>query len=335
MFSYAAFGLALRSNVPIPGLLPGSTQPHAGVDPVVSVVLGSLPPSAPDESSTVPVFASDGPLGAPALRVHQTAGRVFFQYGDGTRFVLDRDGTGVWGTWAADLTLEDTATYLLGPIMAFVLKLRGRLALHAGVFELGEGAVALAGGPEAGKSTLLAALARRGTRVLTDDVAPIVAEGDRLLVQPTYPRVRLWPDAVGRLFGSDAALPLLTPNWDKRYLDLSEMGLFHDEPLPLRAILVLDERVGSDDAPYVRRLSPRAGLLSILAHLHSMWMQPKHPEPWAFELASRIAASVPIWCLVPHRDAARLGALCDAVVAAVAGIPVLDPPGGRSDVPAV
>ncbi len=47
-----------------------------------------------------------------------------FQYTDGTEFVIDRRGGRIWATWSAAGTVEDMATYLLGPVLGFVLRLR-------------------------------------------------------------------------------------------------------------------------------------------------------------------------------------------------------------------
>src|SRR5437773_11338057 len=52
-------------------------------------------------------------------------------YSDGVAFAFDQDGTNVWGTWPPQLSLEDAMCYLLGPVFAFVLRLRGFTPLHA------------------------------------------------------------------------------------------------------------------------------------------------------------------------------------------------------------
>ena len=98
-------------------------------------------------------------------------------------------------------------------------------------------AIALCGVSQAGKSTTAAALALRGISVLTEDVTPIKDFGETFIVEPGYPRICLWPDSVKELLGSPDALPLLTPNWDKRYLPLDGVrATFQSEPKPLGAI---------------------------------------------------------------------------------------------------
>ena len=77
-------------------------------------------------------------------------------YADGTRFVVDEGGTEVWAWWPEGATLDATATYLLGPVFGWLLRLRGVLALHASVAALDGRAAAFAGPAGMGKSTTAA-----------------------------------------------------------------------------------------------------------------------------------------------------------------------------------
>lgn len=321
MHRYAAFGLHVGSNLPIPGLEPA---PGANDRPLgLAVTLGRLPDGWADRPGASERCVYEGEPdadGLPALRLTESDSHRVFRYGDGTTFVVAANGAAIWATWPAPLTVEDAATYLLGPVMSYVLHLRGRFSLHAGAFNLDGQAVAIAGAPEAGKSTLLAALALRGYRVLSDDVAPLVDEDARFRVEPSYARVRLWEDSVERLFGSREALPRLTPNWEKRFLDVAAKGCFEDRTLPLRALVVLDGRSGEERAPWIAPLRGRDALTAALGQLHSVWMTPRNPQRETFGLASRLVRVVPVLRLVPHVDPARLDRMCDRVVAAVRGL---------------
>ena len=179
--------------------------------------------------------------GQPTLTVCKLDDGAWFhlRYADGTEFLVDRPGKRLWATWQEPLTVEDTATYLLGPVMGFVLLLRGTHALHASAINVGGHAIAIVGPAGAGKSTTAAAFAKLGYGVLAEDVITLAREGGELMVQPAYPCIRLWPASVAALFGAPDALPLLTPNWDKRYLDLAgDDGRyqFQSDASPLRAI---------------------------------------------------------------------------------------------------
>src|SRR6185369_332600 len=122
----------------------------------------------------------------------------------------------------------------------------------------------LCGTSAVGKSTTAAALALRGVPVLTEDVTALKSLGERFLVEPGYPRICLWPDIVKELLGSSDALPLLTPNWDKRYLPLDGVRAnFEPAPKPLGIIYLLATRGGNVDAPRLEEVRPREALLEL------------------------------------------------------------------------
>jgi hypothetical protein len=245
-----------------------------------------------------------------------------FEYHDGTEFVIDCEGTRVQGTWRGGATVEDTATYLLGPIIAFVLRLRGLLALHASAVEMDGTAVLVVGPAGAGKSTTAAAFALNGWPVLTDDVAVVAPRGDGMDVVPSYPRVRLWDDSVRGLLGRSEALPLLTPTWEKRYLPLGTEGAeFSRRPLPLRAIFLLREREDSGRAPRIEVVPPLAAFPEVMGNLLTHRDIPDESAEVDFRFSSRLVERVPVFALTAHADPARLGELCRLVADRVARLP--------------
>src|SRR5207249_8692693 len=107
---------------------------------------------------------ADAPGESAQVVVRDVAEHAAFHvsYDDGIQFVVDHAGTRIWLRWPQAESLEAASMYLLGPILAFALRLRGTMCLHASVIELEQKAVVLVGGEGAGKSTLAATLARRG-----------------------------------------------------------------------------------------------------------------------------------------------------------------------------
>jgi hypothetical protein len=243
-------------------------------------------------------------------------------YSDGTEFVVDRSGTRVWANWPEPLTAEDMATYLLGPVLGFVLRLRGVTCLHASLVAVGERAIALLGPPGSGKSTTTAAFATQGYPVLADDMAPLQDQGDTFLVQPTYPRLRLWPDAVRLLYGSPEALPCLTPSWDKRYVDLTQNGYrFQQKPLPLAAIYFLGEPSADPAAPFIETVPVRTGLITLVTNAYTTHLLDKAMRAREFELLSRVVAGVPVRrVMTPHADGDYLSKLCKSILDDFQGI---------------
>lgn len=322
-FVASAFGLTFVSAVAVPGLVPGAPPaPDA-----ITLRLGMLPDwlgaEPPARARTLYPRADEAHPAFPVrVRWAEGAGAFLFDYADGTRFVMDRAATEVWAAWPVGATLEDTATYLLGPVAGFLLRLRGRVPLHGSGIVVDGGVVGLVGASGAGKSTTAAAFAARGVPVLADDILALSRVGGGIYVHAAYPYLRLWPESVEILFGSRDALPLLTPNWDKRYLDLAGRGeLFRGGSLALSALYILGERSSAADAPSIRPIPPREALLTLVANTSSNQFLDAGMRRTEFLILDGLVRAVPVSRVVPHSDPARLPELCDAILHDLASRP--------------
>lgn len=233
-------------------------------------------------------------------------------YSDGTRFYLDVARGEVWTTWPDTLTLEDTATYLLGPVMGHFLRRRGALCLHGSAVLLGGRCVVFAGPPGAGKSTLAAAMARTGHRILAEDVCRIERDGDSWVVQPGYPRIRLWDDAADLIRVPAGSLPLLTPNWDKRFLPLGAGAspAFHDRPEPLAAVFVLTPRRAMPEPAQAQVLGGQQALAELAANTYGTRLLDRGQRGAEFAALGELARAVPVHALTLNADGARLLEAC-------------------------
>jgi hypothetical protein len=272
------------------------------------------------------------------------------EYADGTCFWLTSGATEIWVFWPPALTPEDASTYLLGPVLGYVLRLRGLQVLHGSAVTLAAvggtgaegrpaaggseaGAMALVGPPGAGKSTMAAAFARRGHAVLTEDVCALCEAGEPcrdafgkgdqepgvVEVLPGYPLIRLWSDSVEMLYGNAEALPLLTPTWDKRYLALGGAGAkFCGEPLPLRSIVLLAPREDSG-APRVEPVPPARALIQLVGNTYKNLLLDRDQRASEFRFLHRVLEAVPVWQAVPHTDPGYVDGLVQLLVECEAG----------------
>src|ERR1700677_461854 len=153
-------------------------------------------PSEQETLSYTSVYADEA--GQPALQIWKIAGGDLLRlaYCDGTQFWMNRTGTELWAQWPNNLTTEDAATYLLGPVLGLLLRLRGVTCLHASAVSFGNYAVAFIGSEGAGKSTTAAALAQQGCAIITDDVVALAEADGVFYVHPAYPYLCLWPESV-------------------------------------------------------------------------------------------------------------------------------------------
>ena len=309
------YNLGIAANRVIPGVPPSSID---SID--LRISFGELPAwvyelDRRERRLSYTSEYSDN-SGEPLLRVFRLLdGRYhYFRYADQTEFLIDRAGTQIWSCWQQPLTIEDAATYLLGPVMGFMLLLRGVVCLHASAVVVDSEAIALIGPAGSGKSTTAAAFSSRGSSILADDVVTLDDRVDQFLVRPSYPCIRLWPASVKTLYGTESHLPRLTPNWDKRYLDLTiSPEQFERKPLSLSAIYVLGERSDEAAAPLVAPVDRANALLALIANTYTNYLMDRNMQARQFDLLTRVLANVPVRKVTPHADAGRLQELCDCI----------------------
>lgn len=190
--SYTAYGLSIRSHLPLPELLAGEAEAE------VVIRFGKAGPKPPGE---VVGGALCWASATQACLSWKEAGTFLIR--DGREITIDR----VPGAEERLLRL-----YLLGPVLAVLLHQRGQLVLHSSAVAMNGGAVAFLGGQGLGKSTLAAALHARGYGILVDDVLALeVNQRGYPLVFPGFAQLKLWPETstvhTGRTFPGVATTP--------------------------------------------------------------------------------------------------------------------------------
>jgi len=242
---YSAYGLSIRSAVALPELITPGVVPNADSGDVV-VRLGSVQPLPSQLDSRGFGFWTRGDE---ACHFVEKVG-AFLARG-GREIVID-PAPGV-----EDRLLRLS---LLGPALALILHQRGLLVIHASVVARRSGAIAFLGKNGWGKSTIAAALHVKGYDLVTDDVAAIQIDQAGPSVLPSFPQVKLWPQAATLLGEIPERLPLLHPNFDKRGWR-AERG-FSLAPRRLERIYVL----AAGPAPAIERLESREACFELLGH---------------------------------------------------------------------
>lgn len=267
------YGLVIASEQPIPG-----GRPPAAASPVDVTVHLTWPADvaargaregefyrSETEVGGVPTLIADRPGGARYVRL---------TYAEGMRFLLRADGGEVWCEWDAPLTRADAMTFLLGPVLGLVLRLRGELAVHASAVVHEGRAWAFVGPGGSGKSTLAAALARDGLPLLTEDVLALRPVEGRWLGWPAYAHFRLWSDSPALREGEADRLPPLSPTWPKRELAFDAAGIASAAaPVPMGAWVILADPPPIGDAGGgASRLVPIRGADVIRALVENTYM---------------------------------------------------------------
>lgn len=310
-----AYALVIRVERCIPGTFPLCSSSNADV----WVWLDKMPDWREEALQSAQVcYATpyEDDAGEPVMQAWDLADGRYLRllYADSTEFILNRRGTELWVTWPSSQTLEDMATYLLGPVLGLVLRLRGVTCLHASAVVVDGKAVALVGASGAGKSTTAAAFAKAGYKVLADDIVALDERSGAFWVRPAYPRIRLWDSSVEALYGSKEVLPLLTPTWDKRYLDLlNGSQRFQSEPLPLAAVYLLDERSAESNAPFIEALPDNQKVMTLVANTYANYLLDKSMRAAEFASLGRLCQQIPFRKVTPHADAKFLPELCRVI----------------------
>lgn len=306
---YSAFGLSLAANWSIPGLV---AQPISS-RPDISVWLQERSPwsDVAPAGGELYYVSDEAEAGLPALQVWESVSGAYFRlrYADRTEFVVARTGREIRAMAPDAATLEDTATYVLGPVLGFAMRLRGITCLHASVVAVGDHAVAIAGPAGAGKSTTAAGFAAMGLPVLADDVAALVDHRGTVHVQPAYPQLRLWPDSVAMLYGTPDALPRLTPTWDKRTLLLSQPGAFQRHSLPLGGVYVLGPRRDQPETT-IEELCGAERLLALLSNTYVGYLLDAPMRRQEFDSLVRLAGTVPVRRVTQPSESSDVAAAC-------------------------
>ena len=252
--------------------------------------------------------------GEPHLRIFKLAeGKFyFFQYPKTIEFIVSSDAKAVWGNWQDGLSLEFASLIFLGPVMGFLLRLRGITCLHASCLVVDNRAIAIIGPSGAGKSTTVAAFVAKGYSILSDDVIPLLEKDDQYFAIPGYPRLRLWPESVAKICGDEEALPCLAPNYDKRYLTLPKEA-FYPEPLLLQTIYLLDYQSQEKELAIIDDGSTQ-NFIQLVANTYRSELLDTTMRQQEFFFLTRLLNQIQIRRIVGYRDLNKLPQLCELIL---------------------
>lgn len=293
-----AYGLTIRSAVPLPELTPADPADPADL----TITFGPVP--------DLPAYAGLGTSAYP------TPDEIYLGFRDAGKFAI-RGGREIVLEPLAEADARVLRLYVLGPALTLALHQRGWLVLHASAVAVGGQAVGFLGAPREGKSTMAAALQQRGPDLVADDVvavavAPGAAAGP-LWVYPGFPQLKLWPEAVTGLGEDPAALPALRPDLSKLARRLATG--FSAAPLPLGRLYVLAE----GPAVAIEALDRQAQLMALVRHSYVARALPRLDAATHLRQCAAVVAAVPVARLVRPRDLGQLGAAAEAVLADNAG----------------
>jgi hypothetical protein len=216
---------------------------------------------------------------------------------------------------ASDAQPEVVRTFVLGSAWGALLQQRGELPLHGAVVADGHGAIAFCGPQTAGKSSTAAWLARRGFRLVSDDLSrvEVPAADEPPRVWPSHRLLKLSHEAL-RVYGRgvDGLAREPSPEGPRAGKYLLPWPERAPGPISLRSVCLLDW--GDLE---VRRLT---GISALRAFVAAATYRPRfvsEPAELAghWRLCTEIARRVPVWQLTRPRDWAVMEDVVESVLA--------------------
>lgn len=277
---YSLFGLRIGSDLELPELFQSDGPADVRI-----------------EEGRVPTGGQFGPGAHPveggALLVVDKTARYFVA--DGSRIVVQPE---------EGASSRNVRLFLLGSAFGLLLHQRGLLPLHANAVEIDGRAVAFAGGPGAGKSTLAAWFSDRGFALIADDVAVIDFEGKTPIIQPGLPRLRLWERVIEATGRDPSDYPLSVEGdaaYDKRDVLLTRAKVA-SEPRRLGAIVEL-----SRTGPLIEPLRGAAAAEAVMSHTYrGEYVKALQTVREHWLMSMKLVGAVPVYRACVDFDLTRL-----------------------------
>jgi hypothetical protein len=211
MHSFIAYGLSIQSEMPLLDFQPLRHPPD------VFIRLGNLANNSIERKDN-----------GGFLLFAKMPGVAAFLVSEGRNIVVDPE-PGV-----SEALLRSA---ILASAMSVILRQRGLLVLHGSCVAINGQAIAFLGHSGWGKSTLASALHHKGYALLTDDVLAVHLDSGQAWVRPSFPLVKLWPEAAIHTGKTHTKTTQIRPELSKNIHEINEN--FTSETLPLRQIYVL------------------------------------------------------------------------------------------------
>ncbi len=272
-YRYRAYGLEISSFLVLPELAAG----NPGLLPDITIAEGPVPDTLPDA-----VFRGkrDEVNRSRHLANLEESNGVRFLIEDGSRITVERRKEPV-----DEILL---GLQILGTAMISAACQRGMATLHAAALSNGREAILIGGLSGMGKSTLAFALWKRGWDLISDDVASLEVSKTPPVVQPGYPRFKLYSKSLELLSTATENLSRIHPSLEKYYVPAGDR--FENHPRELKRIFLLAPSEQTRLRPLLRQEMFR----ELQAHLRPGFRVAQRNWPWLLPALGKIASHAPV-----------------------------------------
>jgi hypothetical protein len=314
---YFAFGgvqLAAPWPLPLPFWLGGEMPART-----VEVQAGEgTPPDLPPDGY---VHCWPRASATPFLQVARVRDGFLLRFDRLADFVVSNDGSEV-RFWPAAGSNDETLRHLtLDQVLPRVLTHLGRHVVHAAAVEVARRGIAFLGETGRGKSTLTASFRAAGYALLSDDGVLVHERGTDVLVEATYPSLRLWPDTLAGVLGSDQGVSPMAHYSTKRRLT-GLVDRHPSEPVTLAAIYRLDgEPTGSSNVE-ILPVPPKDAAMALISNTFKLDVVDRTQAQQLLQFYAHVAERVPAYSLRLRRGFERLDDVRQALLEHLITVPV-------------
>ena len=293
---YLVYGLRVSCDRPIPGLTPIDNQkPDIHFQFLSDDGLNSQKKKSTDDPIWYESYIRDE-NDDPLLKIWKSNSENGFRiaYSCGLAFQVDAKFSAVTVTGAERISSAEFSSFLLGPVLGILLRMRGLTCLHASAVAFAGRSLVFAGAEGSGKSTAAAIFAKNGHAVLADDIAVLDKADGIFSIRSGCPMLNLLSDSADWLKGSKrAGTSNAEAETEKQRIVLDEKRFrFQKEGLPLGAVFVLDSATGA--AGTIERLSPREALVSLTTETYANRMLDTQMRAAEFLVLGALVKLIPV-----------------------------------------
>jgi hypothetical protein len=298
--TYRAYGLRLESDRPLPEL---EIADGSNPDWRIAWVAVVRPPRGA-RWTTLWRFSD----GEPWVTVARAASARYFRFGRFADFRISGDLIEVAPRGrVSDATLRHL---LLDQAVPLALAARGELVLHASAVRIDDAAVLLMGEAGSGKSTLAALLALEGCPVLADDGVLMHAALEGIEAVPSYPGLRLWPDALALASVGGTLAPVAEYTRKQRVVPTSAPTRFASCGALVRRVYTLAP--GGSQIVF-EPLSRRDGAVEIVKHSYRADLDARSGPEAQLDAIARVSSALQVWRIAFPRDLSQASQIARAI----------------------
>jgi hypothetical protein len=307
VYRYAAYGVSIRSDAPLPL---------------------ALPPLAASGLFEIQVQNKNGPIdpsiqGENGFEQNPSTAFDVASLPDGSNYMRMRgvgeisvspDGRSLACHRYAESASESFNVYLLTQALSFALVKCGLEPLHATAVAIDGKAAVFLGDCGLGKSTLAAAFLQAGCRLLTDDLLVLYKTHAALLAYPGSPRIKLFPRMARKFLGEAVTGVPMNPYTHKLIVPLKEWQVCA-HVLPVGAVYALAPASDVRGAEFhLATLNRRQAFLTLLASTFNRTILDTTRLQRQFETTQALANTLSVKRLSYPRSLGSLPAVLELVV---------------------